>query len=186
MVCIFGLMKKITLILLLTVAFSSQQASYAAGGFCTMLDKICTQKRIDADAFSNFFQKMGVNIYKATDLNMYADVFKWLYTPYRLGGKTERGIDCSNYVFKLMNDCTDTYATSKQLADITEYVDREELKEGDLIFFNVKGYGISHVGVYLQDGKFTHSSSSQGVTISSLNEPYWNTRYCRAGRITNK
>ncbi|HND83351.1 MAG TPA: C40 family peptidase [Chitinophagales bacterium] len=85
-----------------------------------------------------------------------------------------------------MDDCSDTYATSKQLADITDYVDREELKEGDLIFFNMKGYGISHVGVYLQDGKFTHSSSSKGVTISSLDEPYWNTRYCRAGRINSK
>jgi lipoprotein Spr len=117
---------------------------------------------------------------------MYTTVFKWLYTPYRYGGKGEKGIDCSNYVFKLINDCSDSYATSKQLADMTEYVDREELKEGDLIFFNVKGYGISHVGVYLQDGKFTHSCSSKGVTISSLDEPYWKARYCRAGRIAGK
>ena len=85
-----------------------------------------------------------------------------------------------------MNECSDSYATSKQLADLTEYVDREELKEGDLIFFNIKGYGISHVGVYLQDGKFTHSCSSKGVTVSSLNEAYWNARYCRAGRIVGK
>lgn len=179
-------MKKLTIIFLFTITLFSQQKSYAAGGFCSMLDKICMQKKIDADAFSNFFQKININISKASDLGMYANIFKWLYTPYRYGGKTERGIDCSNYVFKLMDDCSDTYATSKQLADITDYVDREELKEGDLIFFNMKGYGISHVGVYLQDGKFTHSSSSKGVTISSLDEPYWNTRYCRAGRITSK
>ncbi|HMV13830.1 MAG TPA: C40 family peptidase [Chitinophagales bacterium] len=179
-------MKKLTIIFLFTITLFSQQKSYAAGGFCSMLDKICMQKKIDADAFSNFFQKININISKASDLGMYANIFKWLYTPYRYGGKTERGIDCSNYVFKLMDDCSDTYATSKQLADITDYVDREELKEGDLIFFNMKGYGISHVGVYLQDGKFTHSSSSKGVTISSLDEPYWNTRYCRAGRINSK
>ena len=179
-------MRKLIATFLLIPALFSQQNSYASGGFCTILEKICQQKNIDADAFSDFFQKVGVNIYKATDLGMYATVFKWFYTPYRYGGKGEKGIDCSNYVFKLMNECSDSYATSRQLADLTEYVDREELKEGDLIFFNVKGYGISHVGVYLQDGKFTHSCSSKGVTISSLNEPYWNARYCRAGRIVGK
>lgn len=159
--------------------------SYASGGFCTILEKICDQKKIDLDAFTNFFQKVGVNVSKATDLGMYANIFKWLSTPYRYGGKTEKGIDCSNYVYKLMNDatCADAYATSRQLADLTEYVDREELREGDLVFFNINGGGISHVGIYLQDGKFTHSSSSKGVTISELDDPYWEKRYCRAGRI---
>jgi len=178
-------MKKVILSLLLVMTFITNK-SYAAGGFCTILEKICQQKNIDADAFTDFFQKVGVNINKATDLNMYTTMFKWFYTPYRYGGKSENGIDCSNYVFKLMNECADTYATSRQLAELTEYVDREELKEGDLIFFNVNGSGISHVGVYLQDGKFTHSCSSKGVTISSLDEPYWKARYCRAGRIAGK
>jgi len=178
-------MKKAILSLLLVMVFITNK-SYASGGFCSALEKICEQKSINTDAFVDFFQKVGVNINKATDLSMYTTVFKWFYTPYRYGGKGEKGIDCSNYVFKLINDCSDSYATSKQLADMTEYVDREELKEGDLIFFNVKGYGISHVGVYLQDGKFTHSCSSKGVTISSLDEPYWKARYCRAGRIAGK
>ncbi|GEM_PF-6078440 len=163
--------------------FLSHQNSFASNGFCNSLEKICDQKRIDMDAFSNFFQKVNINVRKATDLGMYTKIFNWLNTPYRYGGKTKSGIDCSNYVFKLMNDCYDTYATSNQLSNLTEYVDREELKEGDLVFFNTNGYGISHVGVYLQDGKFTHSSSSKGVTISSLNETYWDKRYCRAGRI---
>lgn len=179
-------MKKAILSLLLVTSILTNNSYANSGGFCTMLEKICEQKSIDLDAFTNFFQKVNINISKATDLGMYATVFKWLYTPYRYGGKGEKGIDCSNYVFKLMNDCSDSYATSRQLADLTEYVDREELKEGDLIFFNVKGYGISHVGVYLQDGKFTHSCSSKGVTISKLDEPYWNARYCRAGRIVGK
>lgn len=178
------MMKKLTITLLLSFLLFSQQHSYAGNGFCAILEKICDQKKIDADAFSNFFQKVNINITKATDLGMYANIFKWLYTPYRYGGKGEKGIDCSNYVFKLMNECSDSYATSKQLANMTEYVDKEELKEGDLIFFNTNGYGVSHVGVYLQDGKFTHSCSSKGVTISSLDEPYWNKRYCRAGRIS--
>jgi cell wall-associated NlpC family hydrolase len=178
-------MKKIIVIIVFVLNTIAVNNTYANGGFCTVLEKICQQKNIDLDAFSNFFQNVGINVNKATDLTMYVNVFKWLYTPYRYGGKGERGIDCSNYVFKLTSEafCADSYATSNQLAKMTEYVDKEDLKEGDLIFFNVKGYGISHVGVYLQDGKFTHSCSSKGVTISSLDDKYWGPRYCRAGRI---
>lgn len=162
--------------------------SYAAGGFCTILEKVCQQKNVDMDAFSSFFQEVGLNITKAADLGLYTNIYKWIATPYRLGGNTSKGIDCSNYVFKLMTEanCTDAYATSQELADLTEYVDREELKEGDLVFFNVNGGRISHVGIYLQDGKFTHSCSSKGVTVSNLNDPYWNARYCRAGKISGK
>lgn len=180
-------MKKITLsLLLVTTLFSNH--SYAGGGFCSILEKVCQQKNIDLDAFSTFFEKVGVNITKAADLNMYASIYKWFYTPYRFGGNSPKGIDCSNYVYKLLTDasCSDSYATSQQLADLTEYVDREELKEGDLVFFNVNGSRISHVGVYLQNGLFTHSCASKGVTVSSLNDPYWNARYCRAGRITQQ
>ncbi|MBK8351717.1 MAG: C40 family peptidase [Saprospirales bacterium] len=177
-------MKKIILSLLLVTSLLTNQ-SYANNGFCNLLEKVCSQKNINLDAFSDFFQKVGINITKATDVAMYANVFKWLYTPYRYGGKTENGIDCSNYVFKLTSEafCADSYATSSQLASMTDYVDKEDLKEGDLIFFNVNGGGISHVGVYLQNGKFTHSCSSKGVTVSSIDEAYWSARYCRAGRI---
>lgn len=177
-------MKKTALILSIFLIFS-QYSAKANGGFCSVLETVCDQNKIDLDAFSSFFQKMGVNIQKVTNLEMYTRIFKWFSTPYRYGGKGSNGIDCSNYVHKLLIDCYDNYATSRELANMTEYVDKEDLKEGDLIFFNVNGGGISHVGVYLQDGKFTHSCSSKGVTISSLNEPYWDKRYCRAGRINH-
>jgi hypothetical protein len=68
-------MRKAALSLLLVISIFTNN-SYASGGFCTMLEKICQQKNIDADAFSDFFQKVGVNVYKATDLGMYANVFK--------------------------------------------------------------------------------------------------------------
>ncbi|MDB5229109.1 MAG: glycoside hydrolase [Bacteroidota bacterium] len=177
-------MKKLILSLLLVTAFLTNN-SYANGGFCSILEKVCQQKNINLDEFSNFFQDVGVNLTKATDLSIYTNIYKWFSTPYRYGGSGTKGIDCSNYVFKLMTEasCSDSYATSQQLANLTEYVDKEELKEGDLVFFNVHGGRISHVGVYLQDGKFTHSCSSKGVTVSSLDDPYWSQRYCRAGRI---
>jgi len=57
--------------------------------------------------------------------------------------------------------------------------------EGDLVFFNTRG-GVSHVGVYLGDGYFVHSSSSAGVTINSLNESYYSRKFIGGGRIENE
>jgi lipoprotein Spr len=56
------------------------------------------------------------------------------------------------------------------------------LLEGDLVFFNTRG-GVSHVGVYLGEGYFTHSSSSAGVTISSLDDNYYSKKYIGGGRV---
>ncbi|MCB9033064.1 MAG: C40 family peptidase [Chitinophagales bacterium] len=145
---------------------------------------ICTKYNIDGASFINFFQNAGIDIAAIDNYDMYVDVFKWLNTPYRYGGKTEYGIDCSHYVFKIQSE-QEAYYTSSQLANITDFVAKEDLQEGDLVFFNTRGSGVSHVGLYLQNGKFTHASSSQGVTISSLNDKYWAARYVKAGRITN-
>jgi murein DD-endopeptidase / murein LD-carboxypeptidase len=179
---IFVIMMRVTLILLL-VAGLQWNTVQAKGGIGDFFSTICSQKGIDFQSFTNFFETTGVTLTTALNPNLYIDVFKWLYTPYHMGGKGERGIDCSNYVFKLMNDCQENYATSRQLAQLTDYIDPAQLEEGDLVFFNVHGSGISHVGVYLQNGKFTHASSSQGVVISDMKDPYWEKRFCRAGRL---
>ena len=62
-------------------------------------------------------------------------------------------------------------------------VNKEDLKEGDLVFFKIKSKAISHVGVYLGNNKFAHASSSRGVMISNLNEAYWKRYYYKGGRL---
>ena len=108
----------------------------------------------------------------------------WYGTKYRLGGSTKSGIDCSAFVqaiyltafaVSLPRTARDQYRTSR-------IISATELKEGDLVFFNTRG-GISHVGIYLQNNKFVHASSSNGVIISDLFEPYYLKRYIGAGRI---
>lgn len=173
------------IILVITISVASMQSANAGNGFFDIFKKVCNENKVDFDGLSIFFTETGINLSKAVDPQLYVNIFKWMFTPYRYGGKTEKGIDCSNYVFKLNSECQSTYSTSNQLAQITTYVDPSELQEGDLVFFNVNGGGISHVGIYLQNGKFTHSSSSKGVIISSLDEPYWAKRFCRAGRIAS-
>jgi lipoprotein Spr len=60
---------------------------------------------------------------------------------------------------------------------------KEQCKEGDLVFFNIKGSRISHVGIYLMNNFFVHASSSQGIMISSLEDKYWSKYYACAGRV---
>ena len=62
-------------------------------------------------------------------------------------------------------------------------VAKEDLREGDLVFFNTSGKGISHVGIYVGDGKFAHASTSKGVVITALSDKYYAKRYVTARRI---
>ncbi len=132
-----------------------------------------------------YAQLLNVEVESLTNLTLYKEVEKWLGTRYRYGGATEKGIDCSAYsgtlahnVFGLVLPRTarDQYASCIKL-------DREELQQGDLVFFNTRG-GISHVGMYLGNGYFTHASTSIGVTISNLSETYWSRKFISGGRLT--
>ena len=119
-----------------------------------------------------------------TNTLMYGFINDWFGTRYLYGGTGRKGIDCSAYVgllvntvfaFKLPRTARLQYASTKRIK-------LSEMKEGDLVFFNTTG-GVSHVGIYLGDGYFTHSSSSKGVTINNLKESYYAARYIGGGRI---
>ena len=73
--------------------------------------------------------------------------------------------------------------TSIMQSSVGDPVDRENLQFGDLVFFNTMGSRISHVGIYLGESVFAHSSSSGGVKTSSLNEDYYNAKYVSARRV---
>mgnify|MGYP000867840821 CR=1 FL=1 len=112
----------------------------------------------------------------------------WYGTPYRLGGNTKAGIDCSAFTLLFASTLygLSLPRTSREQKEATQSISRDQLREGDLVFFATrKGRPISHVGVYLRNNKFVHASSSGGVMISDLDESYWRPRYAGAGRINN-
>ncbi|MDD5711484.1 MAG: LysM peptidoglycan-binding domain-containing protein [Smithellaceae bacterium] len=109
----------------------------------------------------------------------------FLGAPYRLGGTSVRGIDCSAFVRKIYDLFgINLPRTAREQARVGMRVSRANLEEGDLVFFNTRHY-LGHVGIYIGDNKFVHASSgrSHGVRISSLNEPYYDKRFVKAVRL---
>lgn len=107
----------------------------------------------------------------------------WLGIPYRWGGTTRRGIDCSAFVQQYVRENLGIElprTTAGQRYEGVE-IEKDELVPGDLVFFRRRG--VRHVGVYLSGGEFIHASSSRGVTISELGSSYWSRYYWMARRI---
>jgi peptidoglycan DL-endopeptidase LytE len=105
--------------------------------------------------------------------------------PYRLGGSTVRGIDCSGFVKKVYDIFNVMLPrTAHEQSGVGQYVSRSELEEGDLVFFHTRQV-IGHVGIYIGNGKFVHASSGRErmVRVNSLNEPYYSNRYVKAVRV---
>ena len=118
--------------------------------------------------------------------SLYSFIEEWYGVPYRFGGTSKSGIDCSAFVRQLYGDVYNKglLRTSIEQFSTALYLRRDELKEGDLVFFKIHGRRISHVGVYLYEGKFVHASVSQGVVISDLADAYWTKYYAGGGRIS--
>lgn len=119
-----------------------------------------------------------------TDSKIAAFHSEWQGVPYRLGGGTKKGIDCSAFVsvaYQKMVGLTLPRTVAEQ-QNLGRPVDRDKLRKGDLVFFKT-GWTTRHVGIYVGGENFLHVSTSQGVKISSLHNSYWASKYWNARRI---
>ena len=116
---------------------------------------------------------------------MYQFISDWYGVPYKYAGKDKNGIDCSGLTSTLYAKVYDKKIShsSKVLVDEVKKIKTSDLKEGDLVFFNIGSSHPTHVGVYLQNHKFVHASAKKGVIISDLNEPYYKKYFYSAGRV---
>lgn len=111
-----------------------------------------------------------------------------LDVPYRYGGRSPAGFDCSGLVGYVVSESAGLILPrrSEDLARIGDPVDRDELAAGDLVFFNTLGRRYSHVGIYLGEGRFVHAPARSGrVRVERLAERYWTARYNGARRIAS-
>jgi lipoprotein Spr len=112
-----------------------------------------------------YAQMLGVQAADISNKKLYGFIDDWYGVPYAYGGKTKRGVDCSGFTSVLLNEVygKQMSGSSSALYGQCRHIGKEELKEGDLVFFRIDSKDISHVGIYLQNNKFIHASTKAGV-----------------------
>jgi len=117
---------------------------------------------------------------------LYEFIAEWYGVPYKYGECSKNGIDCSGFV-NLLYQKVYHKTLERNSNDIFQKqckkINKNDLKEGDLVFFKIDSKEISHVGVYLRNNKFVHASTKKGVMISDLNEPYFQKHFYAFGRL---
>ena len=132
---------------------------------------------------------LGVAPTDLTNALLLSQMEKWFGTQYCFGGSTDSCIDCSSFTQVILRDVYNVKIprNSQQQFDASTKIEVENLKEGDLVFFNTVSASmvITHVGVYVCNNKFVHASTSKGVTINDLSEKYFAKAFRGAGRFIN-
>lgn len=122
------------------------------------------------------------------NIPLYAEASLWLGVPYRYGGNTKAGSDCSGFVWQVYRRVYGKHlerSSDDQAKKDVHKVGKGGLKPGDLVFFKTsrKSKKIDHVGIFLKDGYFVHASTSKGVIVSSLEEDYYKRTWQKGGRV---
>jgi len=129
-------------------------------------------------------QIMGVAVNATSNVKLFQFVYDWIGTPYRFGGSSRKGIDCSAFTKELYEKVfnLDIKRNSRDIFSMVDPVSKDDLRQGDLVFFKIHSRSISHVGIYLGNGRFAHASS-RGVAISNINDAYYSRYFYKGGRM---
>ena len=174
-------MKKFFIAIALFFSFIAVQAQTKTTPVTTDGNTSDDQESLAKDYLS---QIMGVALSATSNMKLFHFVYDWIGTPYRFGGSSKHGIDCSAFTKELYSQVfnMDIERNSRDIFSMVSPVKRDDLKEGDLVFFKIHSRRISHVGIYLGNNKFAHASS-RGVAINSLDDSYYSRYFYRGGRM---
>lgn len=138
--------------------------------------------------FTKYADILGVKSTELTNEKLYKLIDEWWNVPYKYAGNGKIGIDCSGFSCMVLKTVynKEIVRGSAEMFNETERVKKEDLKEGDLVFFRIRHGHISHVGVYLMNNMFVHASVKHGVTISSLDDPFYKKVFASGGRLNKK
>jgi lipoprotein Spr/probable lipoprotein NlpC len=152
-----------------------------------MLGTSCfsTQPVSKNEFYAIYSQKLGVKLNGNEDLNLLESMVSWKGTPYRYGGNTKKGTDCSGFVTSVYKEVygKQLQRSSKDIVKDVKYISKNEMKAGDILFFKINGKSISHVGIYIADNKFIHASTKSGVVVNDLSQEYYQKAFYKAGRV---
>jgi len=132
-----------------------------------------------------YFTSQKIVIDSVLTPELYYISFEWIGTKYKYAGESKKGVDCSGFVAEIYKNVYGIQLAggSKDIYTQVKPLEKDELKEGDLVFFKIKRDKISHVGIYLSNNKFVHASVHSGVVVSDLDEPYYKEYFFEGGRI---
>ena len=128
---------------------------------------------------------LDVPVEEIEDEKLFSFIDSWYGTPYRYGGFSKEGVDCSGFTQAFMSSIYNISIPriSAEQYNQSKRISRKELEEGDLVFFKTSGRTVSHVGIYLRNNKFVHASTSAGVIINDLDDDYYARRFAGSGRV---
>jgi lipoprotein Spr len=174
-------MKKITIVIALFFSVLAAQAQTKTVPNPSDSKNSDEQESLAKDYLS---QIMGVALSATSNMKLFHFVYDWIGTPYRFGGSSRKGIDCSAFTKELYSQVfnMDIERSSRDIFSMVSPVRKDDLQEGDLVFFKIHSRRISHVGIYLGNNRFAHASS-RGVAISSLDDAYYKRYFYRGGRM---
>ncbi len=142
----------------------------------------------DSDLIKKYEQKLGTTISKpAKSIALYRHIDEWWGTPYKLGNLSKKGVDCSGFTFITYKEVYGKEIPRKSMDQFaaSSKIPKRKLKEGNLVFFNIEEKNkVSHVGIYLKNGKFVHASTSKGVRIDSLGSDYYKKSFKKGGKFS--
>jgi probable lipoprotein NlpC len=149
------------------------------------LNKNIHGKVLSPSTINKYAGMMNVSPRNINNKQLYSFIDNWMGTKYRYGGLQKSGIDCSGLVYLLFKEVynKELPRNTSQQANVIKKKYENQLKEGDLVFFDYDGKKLSHVGVFLQNGYYVHASTQKGVIISKLKDPYTYKYFSKAGSV---